>query len=158
VSTFSHVTSSASISPLSPLLFHGTRLFGSSFPMILMVLEAVIMVTVNIGVVGTANALYIIASNDQDISSTELFFIQVSFAVFKMVWSKVGLPLLDFSKQSQRAKIFVLVLNSVFIPSIAIALTSPTCFQVDDLPISLPASPIVSSSPSPVVGFRLSSS
>jgi hypothetical protein len=133
VSSGAHITSTTSLAPLSPLLFHGTRLFGSSFPTLLMIAETTLMVSLNIAVMGTANALYIIASNHRDISSKELFIIQFSFAVFKVVWSKLCLPQLDFSKRSQRAKLFVLALNSVFIPSIAIALTSPTCFQVSFL-------------------------
>jgi Leucine-rich repeat (LRR) protein len=88
-----------------------------------------LLLIVNIAVMGTINALYIIATNQQ-FSPTLILLIQVSMALFKAFWNKFCLPILDSSKQSHRLRIFVLVLNSIFIPCIVTALTSPACFQV----------------------------
>lgn len=64
-------------------------------------------------------------------------------ALFKALWNRFYLPLLNFSKQSHRLRIFLLVLNSIFIPCIATAFTSPACFQVWKKMIFISFSPFV---------------
>jgi Leucine-rich repeat (LRR) protein len=143
--TYGSSSISRALAPLSPLLIYGTRVCGPAFPLTLSILETLFILLINVSVMGTVNALYIISSNDTDsISSTDLFFIQFSFALFKAAWNKLCVPLLDLSKQSQRVKIVVSVLNSIFIPAIVISLTSPTCFQVT-LPCPLHQHPPLSS-------------
>jgi hypothetical protein len=101
----------------------------SSQQMSRVIFNNLFLLLVNIAVMGTINALYIIATN-QNFSPTLILMIQISMALFKTFWNKFYLPILDFSKQSHRLRIFLLVLNSIFIPCIATAFTSPTCFQV----------------------------
>jgi Leucine-rich repeat (LRR) protein len=83
--------------------------------------------------IGSLNALYIL-STTQDNSSALDFWIKVSVAIFKLLWNAFYLPLLDYSNHSQRLNIIVRVLNSILIPCIATALSSPACFQVSPPP------------------------
>jgi Leucine-rich repeat (LRR) protein len=95
--------------------------------------ESLLYVSVNIVVMGTVNSLYIL-STTQERSPTQQFLIRLSLALFNSFWSSICLPLLDISKQqSKRIKLIVIAINTIFIPCIVTALTSPSCYQVPPL-------------------------
>jgi Leucine-rich repeat (LRR) protein len=91
--------------------------------------ESLLYISVNIIVMGTVNSLYIL-STTQERSPTQQFFIRLSLALFNAFWSSICLPLLDISKQSKRIKLLIIAINTIFIPCIVTALTSPSCYQV----------------------------
>jgi Leucine-rich repeat (LRR) protein len=98
--------------------------------------EIALSLSLNILVMGALNVFYILSYSTHDLSSTDLLLIQLTVVFLKMFWSACCLPLLDFSKQSKRVRIVISVLNSLFIPCIVTALSSPACYQVLS-PISL---------------------
>jgi Leucine-rich repeat (LRR) protein len=91
----------------------------------------------NIGIVGTANGLYL-WSTLLYLASDVRIWIQFSFGLFSFLWSVVlrhGLP----SKiKESRSGIWLFtrlnVMNSVVIPCMATALSSPSCYQVTQPP------------------------
>jgi hypothetical protein len=100
-------------------------------------LESVLYVSVNIAVMGTVNAFYIL-STTQERTATEQFLIRLSVAIFNAFWNSICLPLLDRSTRrqsdhrstSKKVKLLVIAINTIFIPCIVTALTSPSCYQV----------------------------
>jgi Leucine-rich repeat (LRR) protein len=94
-----------------------------------------IIFLVNIIVVGTINGLYV-ASTLQDISSEVRVWIQFSVGLFSFVWSAIILRSKILSSKIKESKdgvwLFVClnVVNSVIIPCLATALSSPSCYQV----------------------------
>jgi Leucine-rich repeat (LRR) protein len=122
-------------------------------------LESLLYVSVNVAVMGTVNAFYIL-STTQERNTTEQFLIRLSLAIFNSVWNSICLPLLDSHSQStpwrgeteteaerdressgsisegekglskRRIKLLVIAINTIFIPCIVTALTSPSCYQV----------------------------
>jgi hypothetical protein len=96
-------------------------------------ISAWIVFFANILVVGTVNGLYI-ASTLQNISSDVRTWIQFSFGLFSALWRHValqGLPLhLKESKYGVWLFACVTVVNSVLIPCLVTALSSPSCYQV----------------------------
>jgi hypothetical protein len=90
----------------------------------------------NIVVVGTVNGLYI-WSTLLDIARDVRIWIQISFALFSFVWSvvlRVGLPLrLKESRYGVWLFICLNVTNTVLIPCIVTALSTPSCYQVSAL-------------------------
>jgi hypothetical protein len=93
------------------------------------VAENLFYILLNALVVGTVNALYIV-STTQERTSTQQFLIRLSLAAFNSTWSSLCLPLLSFSRLSRKVKLFVIAINTIFIPCIVTALTSPSCYQV----------------------------
>jgi hypothetical protein len=81
----------------------------------------------------TVNALYVWATT-KELSAVKLFMIQVSLAVFRLVYSRVSLPLLSRRTKDRTATIIVrlrlLLLNNFLIPCIVVVFTSPSCLQV----------------------------
>jgi Leucine-rich repeat (LRR) protein len=75
--------------------------------------EIVMYLSLNILVMGALNLFYILSYSTHDLSSTDLFLIQLTVVSAKMFWSACCLPLLDFTKQSKRIKIVASVLNSL---------------------------------------------
>lgn len=94
------------------------------------ILESFLYIFVNTIIISLLNIFYIISYSSPNLSSANLILIQILFVFLKMFWYLCCLPLFDLSKQSKRLKIFIFTLNSVFIPCIVTALTSPSCYQV----------------------------
>lgn len=89
----------------------------------------ILIVLINMLSIGILNATYILSTTQQNSSVTD-FWIKVAVAIFKVLWNALYLPLLDSSKHPQRLKIIIRVFNSIIIPFVATALSSPSCFQV----------------------------
>jgi hypothetical protein len=93
-----------------------------------------IMLLLNIFVVGAMNGWYVyLTLLEFDVLIHTL--IQISFAFTKCMWNFVIVPsilfsVLPVSPYRSWLKLFVNMLNSVFIPSIASLFTSTSCFQV----------------------------
>jgi Leucine-rich repeat (LRR) protein len=89
-------------------------------------------------VVGTVNGLYI-ASTLQDISPDARLWTQVSFGFFSIVWILFLHGLIPSKIKESRYGVWLLmclyVMNSVIIPCLATALSSPTCYQVSVSPL-----------------------
>jgi Leucine-rich repeat (LRR) protein len=88
----------------------------------------------NLAVVGTVNGLYV-ASTLQDISSDLRIWIQLSFGLFSSLWSSLVLEnILSFQIKESKYGVWLFVclnlVNSVLIPCLATALSSPSCYQV----------------------------
>jgi Leucine-rich repeat (LRR) protein len=93
-----------------------------------------IIFCLNLLVVGALNGLYL-WSLVLDLSTMTRIWIQVSFGSFTFVWSlivlRVILPLsLNQSRESVLLSTQLNILNSVIIPCITTALSSPSCYQV----------------------------
>jgi hypothetical protein len=88
---------------------------------------------VNIAVFGAVNGLYI-WSTLLDLPSDVRLWIQLSFALFSSLWSAAlrrGLPYqIKESKDGVWLFICLNVMNSVLIPCVVTALSTPSCYQV----------------------------
>jgi hypothetical protein len=88
---------------------------------------------VNIAVFGAVNGLYI-WSTLLDLASDVRLWIQLSFALFSSLWSAAlrrGLPYqIKESKDGVWLFICLNVMNSVLIPCVVTALSTPSCYQV----------------------------
>lgn len=88
---------------------------------------------INIAVALSINAAYLIAQNDQEITSTNKIIIQVLMAAFKIFWNVFALRVLTSQLPCMRATIILhvgmLVFNSILAPCIATALTDSACFR-----------------------------
>jgi Leucine-rich repeat (LRR) protein len=97
-------------------------------------LQFVCLLVVNICVVGLINGVYVYLTwLELDVRIHTL--IQICFALVKYVWNFVIVPSVVFSPlpispYRSWLKLFVNMLNSVFIPCIASSFTSTSCFQV----------------------------
>jgi Leucine-rich repeat (LRR) protein len=87
----------------------------------------------NVSVVGTVNGLYL-WSTLLDLNSEVRIWIQFSFGFFSFLWSLIlrrGLPSkIKESKSGVWLFTCLNVMNSVIIPCLMIALSSPSCYQV----------------------------
>lgn len=94
-----------------------------------------LMLLLNIGIVGTANGLYVWSTSQNSSKSIRLLS-QLGLSVFKIVWRVcVRFMFLQLKRDSDFRLVIWLscclgVLNSVVIPCIATALTNPSCYQV----------------------------
>jgi Leucine-rich repeat (LRR) protein len=92
-----------------------------------------VIFVLNVVVVGTVNGLYL-WSTLLDLSSDVRIRIQFSFGLFSFLWSvvlRLGLPL-KIKESASEVWLFIglIVMNSVIIPCIVTALSSPSCYQV----------------------------
>jgi hypothetical protein len=87
----------------------------------------------NLIIVGTVNGLYI-WSTLLDIASDDRFWIQLSFALFSSIWNsilRIGLPSqIKESRYGVWLFICLNAMNSVMIPCVVTALSTPSCYQV----------------------------
>jgi Leucine-rich repeat (LRR) protein len=97
-------------------------------------LSVALMVLANIAIVGAVNGLFIF-STLQDLNQASHFWIEITVSVFKIVWNSALLPFVTrrfqrgrHSSPSLLAKLSIF--NTIFIPCLAAAFTSPSCFQV----------------------------
>jgi hypothetical protein len=92
-----------------------------------------IVLLLNIVIVGTVNGLYI-WSTLHDITSDVRVWIQISFALFSSLWRVVlrrGLPSrIKESRYGVWLFICLSAMNSVLIPCVVTALSTPSCYQV----------------------------
>jgi hypothetical protein len=94
-----------------------------------------IIFLINMTVIGTINGLYI-WSTLLEIDSDTRLWIQFSFALFSSLWSvllRIGLPsqiLVQESRYGVWLFICINALNSVLIPCVITALSTPSCYQV----------------------------
>jgi hypothetical protein len=100
--------------------------------------EFAVRLLLNIFVVGLMNGLYVYLTLLQFDTSIHTL-IQICFAFIKYVWnfivvSGVVFSPLSISPYRSWLKLFVNMLNSVFIPCIASSFTSTSCFQVSSFP------------------------
>lgn len=97
------------------------------------VFNGVCRVLLNIAVVSTVNAAYIISIR-RDLTPTQHLLCEVAMALFSITWKAFFIPFL-FSSSSispvySEYKTFASTLNSLFIPCATTALTSTSCYQV----------------------------
>jgi hypothetical protein len=97
-------------------------------------LRVLIIFIINLAFVGTANGLYIWSTLRQYSADTHIK-IQISLAIFKSIWSFGILPILFPSslkdtKRGVRLITLMNLMNTVILPCIVTALTSPSCYQV----------------------------
>jgi hypothetical protein len=94
---------------------------------------AIAVVLVNVGVTVFINALYIY-STQQAFSASVHFGIQISLAIFRLIYSKIFIPLFSRSFQDPVANIKfrfrLMTASNLVIPCLVTVLTSPSCFQV----------------------------
>jgi hypothetical protein len=87
----------------------------------------------NVAVVGTVNGLYL-WSTLRDLSSDVRIWIQISFGLFSFLWSVVLRLALPFKIKGSKSGVWLftclIVMNSVIIPCVVTALSSPSCYQV----------------------------
>jgi hypothetical protein len=87
----------------------------------------------NVTVVTTVNILYIYLTQ-QALSPALLFGIQLSLAVFRLVYARIAIPLLSVGVVQPIANIVfrfrLLTICNFIIPCIVTAFASPSCFQV----------------------------
>jgi hypothetical protein len=93
----------------------------------------VILMIANVAIVGLVNGLYIY-STLIDLSGTFRIVIQLSLSLFNLIWGVILLNLFPQAIEKSRWSVWLLccfnVSNSVVIPCIVTALTSPSCYQV----------------------------
>jgi Leucine-rich repeat (LRR) protein len=82
----------------------------------------------NIGVVSTVNVLYII-STSRNLTTTVDLSIRLAVALFKLLWDGTVLSRLFDANQYSNMKLTVHLLNSIFIPCLVTAFTSPSCYR-----------------------------
>jgi Leucine-rich repeat (LRR) protein len=120
------------VSPISIPLFSSTTLIS-----LLHLLSGSFRVLINIAVVGTVNALYILSLR-RNLSPTQHLLCEISIAIFSIFWKGLCLPLLFSTSNSSSSyseyKTFSSTLNSLFIPCLTTALTSTSCYQVTPSP------------------------
>jgi hypothetical protein len=93
------------------------------------------MLLLNIFVVGLMNGLYVYCTLLLELDVWIHTSIQICFAFMKLIWNFIIVPAIIFSPlpvspYRSWLKLFVNMLNSVFIPCIASSFTSTSCFQV----------------------------
>ena len=89
--------------------------------------------SLNLFIVVLVNGGYIY-STYQELRQTTTLFIQIALAIFKMAYSLMVVPLLTRNIKNQTSNIAVRsmlnLFNNLFLPCVATAFTSPTCYQV----------------------------
>lgn len=98
-----------------------------------LILSIWIIFILNVAVVGTVNGLYL-WSTLLDLASSVRMWIQFLFGLFSFLWSvtlRLGLPS-QITESNSGVWLFTClnVMNSVVIPCIVTALSSPSCYQV----------------------------
>lgn len=113
-----------------------SKSFNSNFLPTVDRLILVLLVILNAVVVGLVNCLYIY-STLIDLSGPLRIVIQLSLSFFNLIWGVILLNLFPQSMKNSRWSAWLLctfnVSNSVVIPCIVTALTSPSCYQVEYL-------------------------
>jgi hypothetical protein len=107
------------------------------------------MVLANIAIVGTVNGLFIY-STLRDLSPATHFWVEITVSVFKIIWNSWLLPFVARKYQRRHSPSLLAkltIFNAIFIPCLAAAFTSPSCFQVPPPP-RLPLNPHNPSPPS----------
>jgi hypothetical protein len=88
-------------------------------------------VILNIAIVGTMNGLYLL-STLRDLSTNVRIGIQFSFACFSLLWNIALRGLLETDLKESRSGVWLFLilhlLNSVLIPCVVTALSSPSCY------------------------------
>ena len=95
-------------------------------------LEYAILGTLNLVIVVIVNGSYVYSSY-QNLAPTTTLWIQLSLAIFKMLYSKF-VPILTMNISDATTNISVRsmlnIFNNLLIPCVAVAFTSPACYQV----------------------------
>jgi hypothetical protein len=115
------------------------QLESASVEVTFLSLRIVLIFFTNLVFVGTANALYIWSTLRQYSSETHIR-IQISLAIFKLIWGFILLPMLFPSslkgtKRGVQLMSLTNIMNTVIIPSVVTAMTSPSCYQVSKEPL-----------------------
>jgi hypothetical protein len=96
-------------------------------------LQYFLLFLLNLFIVVNVNGSYIY-STYQDLHPLTTFLIQVGLAIFKMVYALMFVPILTREIKDPTTNIAVRsmlnLFNNLFIPCLATAFTSPTCYQV----------------------------
>lgn len=91
------------------------------------------VIFVNSTIVGGVYCAYILGYS-QSLRSSTLVAIQMSLGTFKILWNTAVVPVLarqmKITDNVIRTEMALLILNSLLLPCISAALTSPACFQV----------------------------
>eukprot|EP01039_Chlorochromonas_danica_P005773 gene5773-6357_t len=89
---------------------------------------------VNVAVVMSVNAGYLVAQSDNSVSTTDKSMIQILMAAFKLAWNVFALRVLinylpSHRSSSVRLHVVLLVFNSLLAPCLATAFTDSNCFR-----------------------------